>query len=72
MNKMKNKIAVALLMIGGYAGINAQEVQSNQSLFDEFLDHNGNEFRAATGKPGEDYWQNETDYKIEATLDHQA
>ena len=33
MNKMKNKIAAALLMIGGYAGINAQEVQSNQSLF---------------------------------------
>ena len=72
MNKMKNKIAAALLMIGGYAGINAQEVQSNQSLFDEFLDHNGNEFRTATGKPGEDYWQNETDYKIEATLDDQA
>lgn len=69
---MKNKIAAALLMIGGYAGINAQEVQSNQSLFDEFLDHNGNEFRTATGKPGEDYWQNETDYKIEATLDDQA
>lgn len=72
MNKMKNKIAAALLMFGGYAGINAQEVQSNQSLFDEFLDHNGNEFRTATGKPGEDYWQNETDYKIEATLDDQA
>ncbi|MEC8684024.1 MAG: M1 family metallopeptidase [Bacteroidota bacterium] len=69
---MKNKIAAALLMFGGYAGINAQEVQSNQSLFDEFLDHNGNEFRTATGKPGEDYWQNETDYKIEATLDDQA
>jgi len=72
MNKMKNKIAAVLLMFGGYAGINAQEVQSNQSLFDEFLDHNGNEFRTATGKPGEDYWQNETDYKIEATLDDQA
>ena len=47
-------------------------MQSNQSLFDEFLDHNGNEFRTATGKPGEHYWQNETDYKIEATLDDQA
>ena len=72
MNIFRKNLALAALVLGGIAASNAQEVQSNQSLFDEFLDHNGNEFRTATGKPGEDYWQNETDYKIEATLDDQA
>ena len=72
MNIFRKNLALAALVLGGIAASNAQEVQSNQSLFDEFLDHNGNEFRTATGKPGEHYWQNETDYKIEATLDDQA
>ena len=72
MNLFKKNLALATLALGTFAASNAQEVQSNQSLFDEFLDHNGNEFRTATGKPGEHYWQNETDYKIEATLDDQA
>lgn len=72
MNLFRKNLALAALVLGGIAASNAQEVQSNQSLFDEFLDHNGNEFRTATGKPGEHYWQNETDYKIEATLDDQA
>ena len=72
MNIFRKNLALAALVLGGIAASNAQEVQSNQSLFDEFLDHNGNEFRTATGKPGEQYWQNETDYKIEATLDDQA
>lgn len=48
----------------------AQEgLDNNQHLFDEFMDRTGNSYRAASGVPGPDYWQNETDYEIEATLD---
>ena len=47
----------------------AQEVQKdNQALFGDFMDHNGNEYRTASGKPGPRYWQNEADYRIEATI----
>ncbi|MGY5850098.1 M1 family metallopeptidase [Salegentibacter sp. F14] len=50
----------------------AQEVvENNQADFDEFMDRSGNRYRSATGKPGPDYWQNEADYDIEATLDDQ-
>lgn len=48
----------------------AQETpKDNQSQFSEFMDHNGNSYRTASGKPGPEYWQNETDYEIRATLD---
>ena len=48
----------------------AQEgLDNNQPLFDEFMDRTGNSYRAASGVPGPDYWQNKTDYEIEATLD---
>src|SRR5680860_1347248 len=47
----------------------AQEIdQDNQSRFGEFMDHDGNVYRTASGKPGPEYWQNETDYEIHATL----
>ena len=72
MNFLKKNFALAALVIGGCAAATAQQMESNQHLFDEFLDHNGNSYRTATGKPGEDYWQNETDYVIEATLDDEA
>ncbi len=72
MNFLKKNFALAALVLGGCATATAQQMESNQHLFDEFLDHNGNSYRTATGKPGEDYWQNETDYVIEATLDDEA
>tara|TARA_R110000868_G_scaffold106443_2_gene291915 strand:- start:3770 stop:5776 length:2007 start_codon:yes stop_codon:yes gene_type:complete len=51
----------------------AQEsFKNNQSLFDEFFAHNSTAYRSATGKPGPAYWQNQTDYKIEATLNDQS
>ena len=53
-------------------GTNAQEVvESNQNDFNEFMDRSGNMYRAASGKPGPEYWQNETDYKIEATINEE-
>lgn len=51
----------------------AQEViETNQKKFGEFRDRTGNYYRAASGKPGEGYWQNAADYAIEATLDDEA
>lgn len=52
---------------------NAQEVQeTNQPDFSEFIKTGGNMFRTASGEPGPEYWQNEVDYEIEATLDPEA
>ncbi len=50
--------------------VNSQEVVgNNQDQFGEFMDRSGNMYRAASGKPGPEYWQNEADYEIEVTLD---
>ena len=60
--------------VAGMFGITAtaqEVVENNQADFDEFMDRSGNRYRTATGKPGPDYWQNEADYDIEATLDDQ-
>ena len=62
-------LALALL---GFSSIQlkAQEVtQNNQADFSEFMDRSGNRLRSASGVPGPEYWQNEADYSIEATLD---
>ena len=48
----------------------AQEVtETNQQDFSEFTNRAGNMYRAASGKPGPEYWQNEADYNIDVTLD---
>lgn len=65
------KKAFLFLFLGGMVSNMAlaqKSVQNNQSQFDEFLDHGGNAYRSASGKPGPEYWQNKTDYKIEASL----
>ncbi|RXG24240.1 M1 family metallopeptidase [Leeuwenhoekiella aequorea] len=73
MNNFSKKFAFATLTLTTLCVVNAQEIKVyNQPLFSEFLEHSGNEFRSATGEPGENYWQNETDYVIEATLNEQA
>ncbi|HEY9183921.1 MAG TPA: M1 family metallopeptidase [Salegentibacter sp.] len=71
------KIFSRLMLSFAVAGIfgitaTAQEVvENNQADFDEFMDRSGNRYRSATGKPGPDYWQNEADYEIEASLNDQ-
>ena len=41
-----------------------------QKIFDPFFNNTPSTlYRSADGKPGEGYWQNEADYKINATLD---
>ncbi|MFC4870271.1 M1 family metallopeptidase [Negadavirga shengliensis] len=52
------------------AQVYAQEArENNQQKFDEFTYRQGSAFRAASGKPGPQYWQNVANYTIEATLD---
>ena len=42
----------------------------HHSLFSPLFYHaQGNTYRSATGMPGPDYWQNNTDYRINVTLD---
>ncbi len=69
-----SKALFTLLLVGMILPkVNAQEVtQNNQQDFSEFMDRSGNMYRAASGKPGPAYWQNEADYDIEVTLDDEA
>ncbi|WP_417886018.1 M1 family metallopeptidase [Zunongwangia sp.] len=67
-----SKAMCFFMLIGAFSiSATAQEKvkSSNQSEFNEFMDRSGNRYRSASGVPGPDYWQNETDYKIKATLD---
>ncbi len=64
------KTGFAFLLCGFISNLAlAQDApQDNQSEFGEFMDRSGNVYRTASGKPGPEYWQNETDYEIRATL----
>lgn len=69
--KYRSRTLLALALLGiSFNTAKAQEVaENNQSDFAEFMDRSGNRLRAASGVPGPEYWQNEADYQIEATLD---
>lgn len=49
--------------------LKAQEVNpNNQELFSEFMNRKGNAYRAASGVPGPEYWQNQANYNIDVSL----
>lgn len=59
-----------VLLLGVLFNVHAQDVDpNNQEVFDFFGDRAGNRYRAASGSPGPDYWQNSANYTINATLD---
>jgi len=61
-----------LMFLGVVTGLFAQNPEeNNQDIFKFFGDRSGNEYRAASGKPGHNYWQNSADYKIDVTLDEE-
>ena len=66
-----SKAVFALALAGiSFPQAQAQEVtETNQQDFSEFTNRAGNMYRAASGKTGPEYWQNEADYKIDVTLD---
>lgn len=65
------RIPQFLLVLGltGFAAF-AQDIDpNNQPKFDDIMYRRGNTYRAASGVPGPEYWQNHADYSIEAELD---
>lgn len=60
------------MSLTGLTAFSQEVLQNNQSKFDEFMYRRGNEYRAASGVPGPQYWQNNADYVIEAELDDKA
>lgn len=65
---MKNSLYL-LLFLAGLSCYAQEVVPNNQSKFDDITKPRGNEYRAASGVPGPQYWQNAADYAIEAELD---
>src|SRR5699024_10453710 len=78
MNVIFKSCTALLLILGlGVSGY-AQKKESDHpdSDFNKFeafsplfMNDQANSFHRATGMPGPNYWQNEADYKIKATLD---
>lgn len=65
------KVCVAMLVLFGY-NLNAQTdpIKRNTDLFSPLSIPNvQTPFRTQSGEPSPQYWQNESDYKIEVTLD---
>lgn len=66
------RIWFSLFLISCMTSLLAQEAPGNQHKFEEFTYRQGSAYRTATGKPGPAYWQNQSDYDINITLDEQA
>jgi len=64
---------IALLACFSSMAVFSQEFEpNNQQKFDDALYGRGNTYRAASGVPGPQYWQNSASYVIEAELDDVA
>jgi Peptidase family M1 domain len=63
------KLLLFLGLTGSMAFAQETVTKNNQSEFDDIMYRRGNEYRAASGVPGPQYWQNNADYVIEAELD---
>jgi len=66
-NHLSKWLVVALMFSSNW--VLAQVTSNNQNDFNEFTYRQGSAYRAASGKPGPDYWQNGADYKIAVTID---
>ena len=58
---------LSLIVITQYAQVTKYD--SKESFYPQFYPYPGNDYRSASGEPGPKYWQNRSDYKINATLD---
>ncbi len=64
------KLSIRLCVLFLFSIITAQAQYNPSKIFvSNFYNHKGDDFRSASGSPSEDYWQNEADYKIEASFD---
>ena len=67
---MKKLFSALTLVIISFTLL-AQESKFNnkEAFYPQFYPYPGNDYRSASGEPGPKYWQNRSDYKINATLD---
>lgn len=73
MKRIVKKISLGLMMVQfPFLGFSQEAIKNNQHDFDPVMYRQGSVYRAASGIPGPEYWQNEADYKIEVTLDDVA
>ncbi len=63
------KLFVILLIYLSWQPLTYAQLENNQHLFEPLFDFKGNQYRSASGLPGEKYWQNQADYVIEVALD---
>jgi len=71
---MKLKLSFFILLFIFAQLVEAQKaftsVFNPQELFaQDVYSHNGNRYRSASGQPGPDYWQNQANYKLDASID---
>jgi hypothetical protein len=69
-NHLSKWLVVALMFSTNWLW--AQVTSNNQNDFNEFTYRQSSAYRAASGKPGPDYWQNSADYTIAVTLNDDA
>ncbi|WP_461532664.1 gluzincin family metallopeptidase [Sinomicrobium sp.] len=65
--KLLQYVCLAVLCCS-YFSTNAQ-YKPSKLFSDNFYNHKGDAIRSASGKPGNAYWQNRADYKVQATFD---
>ena len=67
---MKKLFSALTLVIISFTLL-AQESKFNnkEAFYPQFYPYPGNDYRSASGEPGPKYWQNRSDYKINAILD---
>lgn len=67
---MKKILASILFLTFTFTGFSQVSIYDHREAFNpQFYPYPGNDFRSASGEPGPKYWQNRSDYKINATLD---
>jgi hypothetical protein len=74
---MKRTLSLTLLLAGAFAAVPAvapaQTATGDTSIFAPLhMEPSPDEFRLASGRPGQQYWQNRADYDLQATVDTAA
>jgi len=61
--------ALTLVIISFTLLAQESKFNSKEAFYPQFYPYPGNDYRSASGEPGPKYWQNRSDYKINAILD---
>lgn len=72
LRKIIISVAACIILLGISAAAQQNSYNRLEAFSPEFLSNFGTSARSADGSPGKQYWQNEPDYTIRATLDEQT